>query len=162
MPLAAPVRKMPTAAQLGDFLSDLLGKQVTASVQTTELEIDAPDALMCGVLVDEQGQIGGACIADTPAAAFAGAALAMIPKPVADEAVGEGELTPTLTENFAEVVNILTGIVNTPIHAHLRMNGLEAGVPDSVRDLLIKAAGRATFAIDVADYGTGTIALYAR
>ena len=114
------------------------------------------------MLVDEAGNVGGACIAEAGAAAYAGAALAMIPKAVADEAAASGELNDTLKDNFAEVVNIVTGIVNTPIHDHLRMSGLEPGVPDSVKDLLIKAAGRTTYTIDVADYGAGRIALYAR
>jgi hypothetical protein len=153
---------MPTGSQLGDCLTDLLGKQVTATLETTELGAADPSGLMCGVLVDEEGHVGGACIADNAAAAYAGAALAIIAKPVADAAIGDGVLTTTLTDNFSEVVNILTGIVNRPIHVHLRMSGVEAGIPDSVRDLLIKAAGRTTFAIDIADYGTGRIALFAR
>ena len=160
--LGVPVRRMPSASQLGDFLTDLLGKQVAATEQDTELATDDPTGLLCGVLVDEDGHVGGACVADSAAAAYAGASLAMIAKPVADEAIAAGVLTATLTDNFSEVVNILTGIVNTPIHAHLRMSGVEAGVPDSVRDLLIKATGRTTYAIEVADYGTGRIALFAR
>jgi hypothetical protein len=153
---------MPTGTQLGDFLTDLLGKKVTATLESAELGTDDPAGLMCGVLIYEEGHVGGACIVDSAAAAYAGAALAMIAKPVADEAIAAGALTTTLIDNFSEVVNILTGIVNTPIHAHLRMSGVEAGVPESVRDLLIKAAGRTTFAIDIADYGTGRLALFAR
>jgi hypothetical protein len=162
MPLAAPVRRMPTPQQLGDFLSDLLGKQVTTELQPTELDTTEPAGFVCGVLVDEEGHVGGACIAEAGAAAYAGAALAMIPKAVADEAAASGQLNATLSDNFAEVVNILTGLVNTPIHDHLRMSGVEAGVPESVKDLLIKAHGRTTYLLDVADYGTGRIALYAR
>ena len=162
MSLGAPVRRMPTGIQLGDVLTGLLGKQVNATVETTELGPDDPAGLLCGVLIDEEGHVGGACIADSAAAAYAGAALAIIAKPVADEAIADGKLTTTLTDNFSEVVNILTGIVNTPIHARLRMSGVEAGVPDSVRDLLIKAAGRTTFAIEIADYGAGRLALFAR
>ena len=162
MSLGAPVRRMPTGSQLGDCLTDLLGRQVTATLQTAELGTGDPSGLTCGVLIDEEGHVGGACIADAAAAAYAGAALAMIAKPVADEAIAAGALTTTLTDNFSEVVNILTGIVNTPIHNHLRIGGVEAGIPDSVRDLLIKAAGRTTFAIEVAEYGAGRIALFAR
>jgi hypothetical protein len=162
MPLALPVRKMPSAAQLGEFLGDLLGKEITVTPRADELDGDDGTAVVCGVLRDEQGQVGGACIADLPAAAYVGAALAMIPKGAADEAVAGGELTETLRDNFGEVVNILTGVVNTPIHAHLRMVGVEAGVSDDVRALLIKAAGRSTFDVEVDDYGTGRIALFAR
>jgi hypothetical protein len=162
MPLGVPVRKMPSPTELGEFLTDLLGKQVTASVLDAELSVDDAASLMCGVLVDEDGNVGGACIADHAGAAYAGAALAMIAKPVADEAITAGELTATLTDNFSEVVNILTGIVNTPIHTHLRMSGVEAGVPDTVRDLLIKAAGRSTYQVEIPDYGTGRVALFAR
>jgi hypothetical protein len=162
MPLALPVRRMPNAQQLGDFLRDLLGKEVTLTVQPAELGVDQADGLMCGVLIEADGSVGGACIADLAAAAYAGASLAMIPKGAADEAVAAGELTQTLTDNFAEVVNIVTGIVNTPISEHLRMSGIELGVSDAVRDLLIKAAGRVSFDIEIEDYGAGKIALFAR
>jgi hypothetical protein len=166
MPLALPVRRMPTATQLAEFLRDLLGKEVTLTARTDELGVDdsAGDAasLLCGVLVEEDGSVGGACVADLNAAAYAGASLAMIPKGAADEAVAAGALTQTLVDNFAEVVNIVTGIVNTPISAHLRMAGVEPGVPDAVRDMLIKAAGRSTFDVEIEDYGTGKIALFAR
>lgn len=166
MPLALPLRRMPSATQLAEFLRDLLGKEVTLTPRTDELGVDdsAGDVstLLSGVLLEEDGSVGGACIADLSAAAYAGASLAMIPKGAADEAVAAGALTQTLIDNFGEVVNIVTGIVNTPISAHLRMSGVEPGVPDAVRDMLIKAAGRSTFDIDVEDYGAGKIALFAR
>lgn len=162
MPLAAPSRRMPSPTQLGEFLGDLLGKAVTVTARAEELGTGVTDGVLCGVLLDEAGHVGGVCIADLAAAAYTGAALALIPKGAADEAVTAGALTETLNENFGEIVNIVTGIVNTPIHAHLRMSGVEPGVSDAVRDLLIKAAGRASFDIDVADYGAGQIALYAR
>ena len=162
MPLALPVRRMPSATQLGEFLRDLLGKEVALTAQPSELGTDAADGLLCGVLVEEDGSVGGVCIADLNAAAYAGASLAMIPKGAADEAVAAGELTQTLSDNFAEVVNIVTGIVNSPIQPHLRMQGVEVGVSDTVRALLIKASGRASFDVDIEDYGTGRLALYAR
>ncbi len=162
MPLALPMRRMPNAAQLGEFLRDLLGKEVTLTAHAEELGTGATDGLVCGVLLEEDGSVGGACIADLSAAAYAGASLAMIPKGAADEAIASGQLTPTLRDNFAEVVNIITGIVNNPIQPHLRMSGVEDGVSDAVRDLLIRAAGRSSFDLDVEDYGTGKFALFAR
>lgn len=162
MPLGAPVRRMPSPGQLGEFLGDLLGKEVTVSTRADELGPEDADTVVCGVLHDEEGHVGGVCIADLAAAAYAGAALAMIPKGAADDSVKAGELTDTLRENFGEIVNIVTGIVNTPIHPHLRMVGVEAGVSDAVRDLLIKASGRATFDLEVSDYGPGRLALFAR
>jgi hypothetical protein len=161
MPLSIPVRRMPSAAQLGEFLTDLLGREITCQLVTDELAADAT-GLMCGTLVDESGQVGGACLAEVGTAAHAGAALAMIPRAVADDAAASGELNDNLRDNFAEVVNIMTGLVNTPIHDHLRMSGIEAGVPDTVGDLLLMAAGRATYRLDIADYGSGRLSLFAR
>ena len=104
MPLGAPVRRMPGAVQLGEFLGDLLGKEVTVSPRADELGADDADTVVCGVLHDEAGHVGGVCIADLAAAAYAGAALAMIPKGAADDAVKAGELTETLRDSAERII----------------------------------------------------------
>ena len=90
-----------------------------------------------------------------------GAALAMIPKPVAEESITAGELEEGLHENFHEVANIATALVNGPSVPHLKIRELVTGIPDEVRDLMLRAAGRRTYEVLIPDYGEGKLALYA-
>ncbi len=161
MPLATPTRTMPVPETVRDFFTDLLGKGVSVD-KRAEIELDGDDDVwVCGVFVEDDGTVGGACVADLQLASYAGAALAMIPKPVAEESIAAGELAEGLIENFHEVANILTALLNGPSVAHLKIRELTTGVPDDVRDLIVRAAGRRSFDLTVTDYGSGRLALYA-
>ena len=161
MPLATPTRRMPAPESVRDFFGDLLGKGVSAD-KRAELDLDEEHVWMSGVFVEDDGAVGGACIADLELASYAGAALAMIPKPVAEESIAAGALAEGLDENFYEVANILTALLNGPSVPHLKIRDLTVGVPDEVRDLVVRAAGRRSFDVTITDYGTGRLALYAR
>lgn len=160
MTLATPTRRMPRPVAVGDFLQDLLGKATTVD-KRDELDLDNGD-YVSGVFVEDDGTVGGACITDISLASFAGAALAMIPPAVAMESINRGELDEGLRENFHEVANISTALLNGPSVPHLKIKELVPGITDEVRDLVIKAAGRSTFNVTIADYGGGALALYAR
>lgn len=162
MPLATPTRRMPTPEAVSDFLGDLVGKPIAAD-KRAEIDLDDADRRWWSALfVEDDGAVGGACVADLALCSYAGAALAMIPKPVADESIAGGELSETLHENFHEVANILTALLNGPSVPHLKIHELVPGVPDVVRDLVLRAAGRRAFDVRITDYGSGIIALYAR
>ena len=162
MPLATPTRRMPAPEALSDFLGDLVGKPIAAD-KRAEIDLDDPDRQWwSAVFVEDDGSVGGACIADLALCSYAGAALAMIPKPVAEEAITAGELPESLRENFHEVANILTALLNGPSVPHLKIRDLVPGTPDEVRDLVLRAAGRRSFDLRITDYGSGIIALYAR
>lgn len=162
MPLATPTRRMPAPEAVSEFLGDLLGKATVAG-KRAEIDVDDEDrSWWSGVFVEDDGSVGGVCIADVQLCSYAGAALAMIPKPVAEEAIAAGELPETLHENFHEVANILTALLNGPSVPHLKIRDLVPGVPDDVRDLVVRAAGRRAFDLRITDYGSGILALYAR
>lgn len=162
MPLATPTRPMPLPEQLRDFLTDLLGQPTAVDKAKRELAIGADDpAVYTGVFVDDEGVVIGACLADLAFAARTGAALAMIPKAVADDALEQGALVDNLRDNYYEVANIATGLLNGPSVPHLKITELVDGVPDEVRDLIVRAAGRRTYNVTLGDYGAGTFALYA-
>lgn len=164
MPLATPTRRMPPPEAVRDFFGDLLGKGVSVDKRA---EIDLSDGddehvWLSGVFIEDDGTIGGACVADLALASYAGAALAMVPKPVAEESIKKGELSEGLAENFHEIANILTALINGASVPHLKIRDLVPGVPDEVRDLVIRAAGRRFFDLTITDYGPGLLALYAR
>lgn len=162
MSLATPTRRMPTPEAVRDFFSDLLGKGVSVD-RRPEVELDdGAHSWISGVFVEDDGSVGGACVADLSLASYAGAALAMVPKPIAEESITAGELAEGLTENFHEVANILTALLNGASVPHLKISALEPGVPDEVRDLVVRAAGRRTYEMHISDYGSGLLTLYAR
>ena len=86
----------------------------------------------------------------------------MIPKPVAEESIKAGELSETLRENTSEVANIASALLNSPVFPHLRMRDFVDGIPDDVRDLIVKANGRKDLTLSVEDYGSGSLVLLAR
>jgi hypothetical protein len=162
MPLATPSRPMPAAETLSHFLGLLLG-QFVAVTKTKELNLpQRGHELLTGVFVDDDGEIGGACVCDIDFAARAGAALAMIPAAAADEAIAANTLGDSLRENYYEVANIATRLVNGPSVPHVKITELVDGVPDAVRDLLMSAVRRCTYQVQLDGYGPGTISLYAR
>ena len=101
----------------------------------------------------------GACIADIELAANAGAALALIPDVVAKEAIAAGKLEDGLRENFYEVVNIVSALLNGPSVPHLRLTDLVDGVPDEVIELQARAAGHKHYDVTIMDYAGGMLAL---
>lgn len=162
MPLATPTRRMPDAVQVKDLLSDLLGKDVSAE-PTSDLDFtDDTLAAVTGLFVENSGELSGLCIADLAWASHSGAGLAMIPRPVAEESIASGVLEGEIRQNFHEVANILTTLLNGPSVAHLKITEVVDGVPPEARDFVVKAAGRRTFLCTLPEYGSGTLALYSR
>ena len=160
MPLGTPARRMPIPEDVRDFLSDLLGKPVAVS-KGQKLSFDDPTRFVTGIYIEDDGKLGGACIADLSLAASAGAALAMMPTVVAKESVDAGELSEGLRDNFYEVANILSRLLNGPSVPHLRISELAAGVPDQVMELSGKAAGLKHYDVTIVDYAGGSMSLLA-
>ena len=160
MPLGTPARRMPIPEDIRDFLSDLLGKPVAVS-KGQKLSFDDPTRFVTGIYIEDDGKLGGACIADLSLAASVGAALAMMPTVVAKESVDAGELSEGLRDNFYEVANILSRLLNGPSVPHLRISELAAGVPDQVMELSGKAAGLKHYNVTIVDYAGGSMSLLA-
>ncbi|MGD9701953.1 MAG: hypothetical protein AB7Q42_16040 [Acidimicrobiia bacterium] len=161
MPLGTPKRRMPIPEDVRDFLADLLGKPVSVS-KATRIDLEEePESFVTGVYVEDDGKLGGACIAGLTFAASAGAALAMMPVVVAKEAISAGELPESLHDNFYEVANIMSSILNGPSVPHLRITSLVPGIPDEVRTLAANAAGRKHYDVTIVDYVDGKMVLLA-
>lgn len=161
MPLAIPTRRMPTGTEIGTFLADIMGRPVEATEGPVDLG-DSETIWFTGVFIEDDGTVSGAYITDLAMASYAGASLAMIPKPVAEDAIKSGELPDSLRENVSEVANIASALLNSPVFPHLRMRDFVDGIPDDVGDLIVKANGRKDLTLSVEDYGSGSLVLLAR
>jgi hypothetical protein len=154
-------RRMPLPEDVRDMLKDLLGKPVAASKRAVAPFDVKAVAYVTGLYVSTDDELIGACVTDLPLAASAGAALAMIPVVVARESVRAGRLDPGLRDNYYEVVNIVSAMLNGPTVPHLRLSELVDGIPDEVIALAKKAAGHRHYDVTIVGYDGGVIALIA-
>lgn len=159
MPLGTPARRMPIPEDVRDFLGSLLGKSVSvAKKPVTDFDLEE-QKWVTGLYVNNKDVLIGACVADLKLAANAGAALAMVPVVVAQEAVAKGELIEGLRDNFYEIVNIISAMLNGPSVPHLRLTDMVDGVPDEVIELAKTAGGNKRYDVTIVDYGGGSLAL---
>jgi hypothetical protein len=152
---------MPIPEDVRDFFGDLLGRSVSVAKRpVTDLsQLDPDEKWVTGLYVSQKDALIGACVADLQLAANAGAALAMISEQVAKESVAAGELGENLRDNFYEVVNILSALLNGPSVPHLRLTELVDGIPDDVVALSKRAGGNKHYDVTIVGYAGGTLAL---
>jgi hypothetical protein len=160
MSLATPTRKMPTPESVREFFADLLGKTITVDVRA-DVDVDDGEVWLSSLLVDEAGRVAGAIIADLRLGSSAGAALSMVHRSVAEASIAEGQLAEALFEKFHEIADIMAALLNSPSVPRLTIRELTPGVPDEVRNLVMRAGQRCSFDLSIIDYGRGCLALYA-
>jgi hypothetical protein len=79
-------------------------------------------------MLDDSGDEIGIVVADTGAVVFLGGTLIMLPENSMREQVADGQPSPPVLEAFAEVVNVLRGVVsNTQRNPHVVPGQLEPG-----------------------------------
>jgi hypothetical protein len=157
--VTAPGMVLPAAKDVRDMLTGLIGKDVGVSpggpVTPTP---DKPVGV--AVYVDPYLNINALCVMDLGAAAYTGAALALLPPGGAQDAVEEdGELSGMLVEALHEVVNVLSALFNVPGAPHSKLYKLYAPGEDLPGDIegMLAAFNRLDLVIDVPGYGKGAI-----
>jgi hypothetical protein len=152
---------IPIQEAVRDFFTDLLGRGVAATKRSA---IAYDDPLIVGRYLDDDGETAALLVSDVDFAAFSGAALAMIPKVVAGEAIKAGELTDALSENFREVVNVFSSLLNAPTTPHLVLKSLERHPEETedLADVLDAPRRRRDFDVTIEGYGSGVLAVLVR
>lgn len=147
---------LPNADNITRNLKDLLSKPVVVKAGPA---LPAASVALCAVYADDAGAPQVVGVADLGCAAYVGAALAMIPAPVAADSVKQKKLEDNLRENFAEVVNILAAVLNSATGKHLKLVAVfePGGVPPEAQAILKKPASRADFDVSVTGYGAGKL-----
>ena len=96
-----------------------------------------------------------------PLAAYAGAALGLVPLPRVQEAIESGVLTDDLTENFNEFVNVMASVFNeNPEAPHLKLYKVHAvgeKLPSDVASSLGYVVRRLDLRVEVSGYGAGRL-----
>jgi hypothetical protein len=152
---------IPIQEAVRDFFTDLLGRGVAA---TKRGSLTYEDPLIVGRYLDDDGEIAALLVSDLEFAAYSGAALAMIPKVVAGEAIKAAELGDTLFDNFREVVNVFSSLLNAPTTPHLVLKALDRhpeGTEDVV-EVMDAPRRRRDFDVTIEGYGSGVLAVLVR
>ena len=159
--MTAPGMVLPAAKDVRDMLTGLVGKDVAVSPGAPVTPTPAKPVAVA-VYVDPHLSVNALCVLDLGAAAYTGAALALLPPGGAQDAVEEdGELTGMLVEALHEVVNVLSALFNVPGVPHSKLHTLYAPGDDLPGDIVGVLANwnRLDLAIEVPGYGKGALSL---
>jgi hypothetical protein len=151
-----------TAEAFGELAGTLIGKPIRSTKVTAVL----PAANVRGVAtyIDAEGVVTFVAVTDAAFIASVGAALAMIPLPVVEEAIRTGKPAEGLVENAYEVLNIAASLFNEVEGAttHVKVQKLIIGpmTPEVVKRMA-RPAARLDLAIGVPGYPDGKLAFVA-
>lgn len=164
-PTTAAVPPVPIQEAVSEFVSALLGMGTAASkVQPSGLDPDGSHVI--ATYADDLGRIAALITADLPFAASTGAALAMIPATAAQEAVDEGALSETLIENYREIANMTSSLLNKPTTPHLKLVEVypsdHPDVPADVWTILAEPTKRREYVVTIDGYGSGRFGVVIR
>lgn len=153
---------LPNDRETLGVLSMLYGDDIKVAMDDDSLAIE--NSKLYGLYVDSEGKPVGACLCDTQFAAYAGAALSMLPPGGAEDAADSGEISATMKENVYEVMNICSRLLMGDDTPHLKLENMYNDVTELSEDAveMIKAAeGSSHFDIDIPNYGKGRLSLFA-
>lgn len=151
---------LPIQEAVRDFLSDLLGRGVACDKASPD---SWPDAAPVGAYRSDDGVLLAGCVATVPLAAACGAALAMLPATALDEVVEDGPLPEHLAENWFEVVNVLSGLLNSNSSPHLVLGTVTPLASGGEVAELVASSGRSrAFHVTIDGYGDGLLGFVTR
>jgi hypothetical protein len=151
---------LPTLGAVNNLLVPLLPGTVSIKAGTPVPGGPKAPALI-GIYTSDDGKLQAACVCTYALVSFCGAALAMIPAGIAKDGLN-GQIQENIPENFREILNIFSRILNHPGAPHMSFKGLltpaETGTPE-LTALLAKPAGHLDLEITVSNYGMGKLSI---
>ena len=152
---------LPAPKQIKDLFSDLLGREVTLAT-VGPLAPSATSPRTVGVYVDDHFGVRAIIACDLEFSARAGAAIALVPSPTAEQAIEASLLDQALAENLYEVLNVAASLFNANGAAHVRLHELHAAgspIPPNVQPLMLTLGRREDLELTIAGYGPGRLSV---
>jgi hypothetical protein len=152
---------IPDPKALRDLLEGLLGRDVVVTPADPLRAGDLPRTAVA-LYVDDKMKLSAVAGLDLPLAANVGAAIGLVPPGGAKACIEDNELSPMIAENFTEVCNVLTTLLNREGAAHLRLHQVflpGQNAPDDAASRLLALGSRLDLDITVAGYGSGRFSL---
>ncbi|MCF6378404.1 hypothetical protein L2K70_12390 [Nocardioides KLBMP 9356] len=115
--------RTPNAMEVRELLSGLLGRDVEV-VLSDAFTGDSSVGSTFAVYVDDQQATRVVAVMDLALSAWAGAAVGLMPAGGASDAIAERDLSPMLKENLAEVLNVMSALVNAEGAPHVRLDAV--------------------------------------
>lgn len=153
--LLTPPCPLPTAATVRELLDGLVEPAVTvdaAPVRARSTEWQG----VCAPLVRDNGILAAALVGDAAFAARASAAMLLEPA----ESVADPRLDDEVAETAKEVLNVLSGAMNSRATPHVKLDGchqLPGDLPASVDALLSYPHRQRELVVGFEGYGKGRL-----
>lgn len=150
-----------TPAKIANLLRELFGRSVdfdTASAP--DLANNAPRWAAAYAAAD--GAITAVCVCDLAFAAFAGAALSMIPLSTAKDGIRTQNLEPAILDNLHEVFNIFGQLFRGRLMDSVTLREMHplAELSASARAVLSNPARQVHLEFSIDGYGDGKLSLF--
>lgn len=149
---------LPAALEVRELLEGLLGRDVEAVVGTGAVDPQQHPGAVVGAYVDDTLKLRALVVFDLPLAAWAGAAIALVPAATAATCVEDAVITPALFENTAEILNVGASLFNHDGCPHLRLYETYAPretLPGDIAKWVLAYVQRLDMELTVSGYGTG-------
>jgi hypothetical protein len=155
-------RELPVPKAVKDLFEELLGRPVTVGVGEPFRAVDLTANPLVSTYVDDGMVLRAVVGMDLPLAAYAGAALGLIPSGGAQACIEDEELSANMAENVIEVCNILSSLLNHEGQPRLRMHETflpGQAAPKGAAGQLQAVGRRLDLVVDVQGYGRGRMAV---
>jgi len=152
---------LPAALAVRNLLEDLLGRDVTVSVADPPVAADLKRTV-AAVYIGNAARMAAVLGLDLALAAYAGAALGLMPVGRAEDCIEDGALSPLLAENVGELFNVLTSLLNREGGPHIKLYKVylpPEPLPTDAQALVLALGNRTDLAVEVARYGKGRFSL---
>jgi len=151
-------QQLPQANEVSDFLTSLYGLKIVAKGASVN---SAADVSAFAEYVDDEGTIRGFIGCDLAGSAKLGAALTQIPMGAVEDTLEAGTLPGNLSENLAEVFNIVVNLF-PECHIHRLVLGRTVfGEAATAAFAEHSETASVVFELDIQRYGTGVLLLAA-
>jgi len=166
LPIGETVKKGPSAElqssgeSICRLLADLLGRSVIGK-KMPPFPLTPIGRRIVIAFEEDDGSIRFVLVCDTAFAAFAGAALLMVPAQIAKECVSAGQCTPELLDNLAEILNICRQCFDRPGHhiAPPQLYGAGRAAAAGVMSLIAAPKQRLDLEVKISGYGDGRLSI---
>lgn len=152
---------LPASLAVRNLLEDLLGRDVAVSPADPPVAADLPKTVTA-VYVDNTTKMAAVMGLNLSLAAYAGAALGLMPPGGAEDAIDDGVLSNILAENVGELCNVLTSLLNREGAPHLKLYRVHLPPempPGDVGAQLLALGNRLDLKVAVARYGSGRLSI---
>lgn len=148
---------LPNATETMSIFGMLYGDNV--SIENSDKQVALDNSKLTGLFVDSDGAPVAACMCDLSFAAYAGAAMTMLPAGAAQDAVEEDDISQTMKENIYEVMNICSRLMMSDDTPHLKLEKMydQSELSPAALAMIAEAKEHKEFDVKFNNYGSGQI-----